>query len=63
VVKNTNALPRNPIIVPRAGIMTATAQRYRIPFSSVHSKEQADEFKMAQRHNTCFQRNEERKEN
>ena len=35
------ALPKNLIVVPRADFTTATAQRYRSHFSSVHAKEKS----------------------
>jgi len=37
------ALPRNLIVVPRAGFTTARVQKYRSPFSSVHAKGGAGE--------------------
>ena len=37
------ALPKNLIVVPRAGFTTTRVRRYRSPFSSVHAKGRAGE--------------------
>ena len=37
------ALPRNLVVVPRAGFTMARVRRYRSPFSSVHAKGRAGE--------------------
>ena len=43
------ALPRNLIVVPRAGFTTARVRRYRSPFSSVHAKKRASEIQKLDR--------------
>ena len=49
------ALPKNLIVVPRADFTTATAQRYRSLFSSVHAKEKSRQEPAAQHNSTVHQ--------
>jgi hypothetical protein len=54
-----DALPRNLIVIPRAGFMTAKVQRSRSPISSCTTSSRASKLLASQNHNKLSKEREE----